>query len=297
MAQRRERSVPVHTMTENCGGRYLGTSERKWTLAEEAHGVGLSLLNSIGDKLLQVLHNECETSEVVAEMLYALKAEAYELHKVGVIAEQRKILMKRLKETANRDVLDIDVAKLQESYEKGVSDIRAHTDGIRPDNPRYTHNEFNEINKILQVVTNQDDNDDDVQEDITATQQQKRRCPILSSALVQPYKSIKCGHVYSLPGIIQLMSQVNGRANMANRIKTLDDIPAGWSCRCPVAGCQQQVRREFLRRDYMTEQTQRELLETETPGRGRDSMGVDVEDLVTPGSNRRESMGVDLEIE
>lgn len=275
----------------------MGTSERKWALADEAHGVGLSLLNSIGDKLLQVLNNECETPQVVANMLQALKAEAYELHKVGVIAEHRKSLMKHLKQTANRDVLDIDITKLQEAYEKGVNDIQTQTDQIRPDNPRYTHNEFNEINKLLQVVTNQDDNDDDVQEDITATQQQKRRCPILNSALTQPHKSIKCGHVYSLAGIIQLMSQVNGRGHMANRIKTLDEIPADWSCRCPVAGCQQQVRREFLRRDYMTEQTQRELLETEAPGQGRDSMAVDIEDMATPSNSRRESMGVDLEIE
>lgn len=289
-------------MTENCGGRYLGTSERKWALADEAHGVGLSLLNSIGDKLLQVLNNECETPEIIAPMLHALKAEAYELHKVGVIAEQRKSLMKHLKQSVNRgDALDIDTDKLQQAYENGVNEIQAHTNQIRPDNPHYRHNEFNEINKILQAVTNQGSNDDDeVQEDITATQQQKRRCPILNSALTQPHKSIKCGHIYSLAGIIQLMSQVNGRgANMANRIKTLDEIPASWSCRCPVAGCQQQVGREFLRRDYMTEQTQRELLETETPGRnGRDSMAVDVEDMVTPSTtSRRESMGVDLEIE
>jgi SUMO ligase MMS21 Smc5/6 complex component len=106
------------------------------------------------------------------------------------------------------------------------------------------------------------------------------RCPITGTDLVNPVANKTCGHVYSTSGIIGYIWQTSGRKSAPPT--KLENIPEFLSVACPNAGCNAQVSRSSLARDFMTERSQRRAhLETATQNQTEDHEIVeDLEDLV-----------------
>lgn len=87
-----------------------------------------------------------------------------------------------------------------------------------------------------------------------------KRCPILHTELVNPVKCSDCGHVYSQEGAISYLYQGMRKTTRKLPVR-LDDVPAHFEARCPVAGCPVTLRAASLKRDFATELSQRQIRE------------------------------------
>ena len=74
-----------------------------------------------------------------------------------------------------------------------------------------------EILTELGEQTTASNNDDDIQI-MSGQQDASLKCPITTALLEEPMKNKVCGHVYSKPGILQMIGRVR-------------------QCKCPVPGC------------------------------------------------------------
>lgn len=139
-------------------------------------------------------------------------------------------------------------------------------------NLRKETQEVQHIQHLLNVVQNIDGSDEEIRENFSTAQRRPTRCPILNCALENPLKNTKCGHVYSLKGAISLLFQKNA-ARSRTLPSTIDRVPSSYTAQCPCHGCPGVVRRDWLKRDFATELSQRQLQSVR-----RDSM--DVEELL-----------------
>jgi SUMO ligase MMS21 Smc5/6 complex component len=108
-----------------------------------------------------------------------------------------------------------------------------------------------EIDKFIAKLSGSDDDDIVV---AAAAAVRNKRCPITGGEIEKPLCNKKCSHVYSTAGIVGMLCQSNG----SPQLSTLAQIPDHFSAKCPVAGCQHTVSKEFLERDYAMEMSQRQ---------------------------------------
>lgn len=89
-------------------------------------------------------------------------------------------------------------------------------------------------------------------------------------------KNTVCGHVYSLKGVITALYQNNGIGDERRFPTSLDRVPQEFQARCPVVGCQHWISARGVKRDFVTELTQRQLRSASTR---RDSMDPDADEV------------------
>lgn len=131
-----------------------------------------------------------------------------------------------------------------------------------------------EISKLIQIQTGE--NDDDVQEDLSAPSARPTKCPVSGGELSNPHIN-RCGHVFSLGGIIGYLRQNAARGDRHVDPKLLEQIPAHWSSRCPIAHCRGKVQRDSLRKDFQSILSQRQ--QTATAREEEEGDALEVEDL------------------
>lgn len=123
-----------------------------------------------------------------------------------------------------------------------------------------SRDELEELEGMINALVNTDNEDTEIQVQENAIQNptQSLRCPFTNGALKNPVKNSECKHVYSLEGVLSFFAQ-NAQAKIPSQSPSLDIIPANWSARCPVAGCNSKIRRNQLKKDYHTQLSQRQM--------------------------------------
>lgn len=196
--------------------------------------------------------NDVNSLFMVIVKLEKLKADAKAIDIIDVEAKERAESCNWLSQlVSDREVSGEDLLLKYESSKREAKQKASQSADRQRD-------ELQQIDAMIRNLQSTDDDDTEIQENPLHTTTNSLRCPFTNGALTNPVKNSECKHVYSLEGVLSFLAQ-NAQIKIPSQNPSLDIIPAKWSARCPVAGCNFKIRRSQLKKDYQTELSQRQM--------------------------------------